>query len=146
MMGHANSGSEADQVWQMMVSLVWETRGEWRRKVSDATGLPFSRVRILRRLMDAPVTLKQLADMIGSDAPATTVAVNDLEDRGLVERNPHPDNRRAKLVSLTPAGRQLVELARRNVRDDAPTAVQDLSKTDLAHLRRILERIAGHAR
>lgn len=146
MMGHANSGSEADQVWQMMVSLVWETRGEWRRKVSDATGLPFSRVRILRRLMDAPVTLKQLADMIGSDAPATTVAVNDLEDRGLVERNPHPDNRRAKLVSLTPAGRQIVELARRNVRDNAPTAVQDLSKTDLAHLRRILERIGGHAR
>ena len=146
MIGHANSGSEADRIWQMLAGLVWETRDEWRRKVSDATGLPFSRVRILRRLMDAPVTLKQLADMIGSDAPATTVAVNDLEDRGLVERNPHPDNRRAKLVSLTPAGRQIVELARRNVRDNAPTAVQDLSKTDLAHLRRILERIGGHAR
>ena len=39
MMGHANSGSEADRIWQMMVGLVWETRGEWRRKVSDATGL-----------------------------------------------------------------------------------------------------------
>jgi DNA-binding MarR family transcriptional regulator len=142
MMGHANSGSEADLIWQMLVGLVWETRGEWRRKVSDATGLPFSRVRILWRLVDEPKTLKQLA-VSGIDAPATTVAVNDLENRGLVERYPHPDNRRAKLVSLTPAGRKLIELARRTVRDDAPPAVQHLSKTDLAHLRRILERITS---
>jgi DNA-binding MarR family transcriptional regulator len=141
---HANSGSEADNVWQMLVSLVWETRGEWRRKVSDASGLPFSRVRLLYRLFDAPMTLKQLADMTGSDAPATTVAVNDLEDRRLVERHPHPDNRRAKLVLLTPAGRQLVELLNRTVLDDAPPAIEQLSKTDLAHLRRILERINSY--
>lgn len=140
MIGHAHSGTEADHIWQMMVSLVWETRGEWRRKVSDATGLPFSRVRVLWRLLNAPMTLTQLA-VSTSDAPAATVAVNDLEERGLVERNPHPENRRAKLVSLTPAGRQLVELARRTVRDDAPPAIQQLSKTDLAHLRRILERV-----
>ena len=138
---HASGGSEADGIWQMLVAMVWETRGEWRRKVTEVTGLPFSRVRVLRRLLDAPITLKQLVDMTGSDAPAITVAVNDLEDRGLVARQPHPDNRRAKLVSLTPAGRQLVELVHRTVRDDAPSAIQHLSKTDLAHLRRILERI-----
>ncbi|PMQ05135.1 MULTISPECIES: MarR family winged helix-turn-helix transcriptional regulator [Dyella] len=141
---HPTSGSEADHLWQMLVSLVWETRGEWRRQVSEVTGLPFSRVRVLRRLIDAPVTLKQLADMTSSDAPATTVAVNDLEDRGLVQRQPHPDNRRAKLVSLTPAGRKLIELMHRTVRDDAPAAVQQLSDTDLAHLRRILEKIQRH--
>ncbi len=138
---HPTSGSEADLIWQALVSMVWETRGEWRRKVSEATGLPFSRVRVLKRLLDAPVTLKQLADMTDSDAPATTVAVNDLEERGLVQRQPHPDSRRAKLVSLTPAGRKLVDLMHRTVRDDAPPAVQQLSNTDLAHLRRILDKI-----
>lgn len=146
MMGHANSGSEADRIWQLLVGLVWETRGEWRRKVSDATGLAFSRLRILRRLLDAPMTLKQIADETGSDAPATTVAVNDLENRGLVERHPHPENRRAKLVSLTRAGRQIVELVHRTVRDDAPPGFQHLSKTDLAHLRRILDRVMDNER
>ncbi|WP_430390692.1 MarR family winged helix-turn-helix transcriptional regulator [Dyella sp. 20L07] len=141
MRGHANSGSEADQIWQTLVGMVWETRGEWRRNISDVTGLPFSRIRVLWRLLSAPMTLKQLADETGSDAPATTVAVNDLEDRGLVERNPHPESRRAKLVSITPAGRQLVELAQRTVRDDAPEGIQQLPKTDLAHLRRILDRV-----
>jgi DNA-binding MarR family transcriptional regulator len=146
MTGHANSGSEADRIWQMMVGLVWETRSEWRRKVSEATGLPFSRARILWRLLDTSMTLKQIADETGSDAPATTVAMNDLEDRGLVERNPHPENRRAKLVSLTLAGQRLVTLIRRTVHDDAPPSMQQLSKTDLAHLRRILERIDGGER
>lgn len=140
-MAPARRGSEADELWQMMVGLVWETRGEWRRKVGEVTGLPFSRTRVLRRLFDAPMTLTQLAEATGSDAPATTVAVNDLEHRGLVERYPHPDNKRAKLVSLTPAGKQMIERVRRTVRDDAPPGVNELSKTDLAHLRRILERI-----
>jgi DNA-binding MarR family transcriptional regulator len=146
MIRHAHSGSEADVIWQLMVNLVWETRGEWRRKVSDATGLPFSRARILWRLVDAPMTLRQIADDTSSDAPATTVAVNDLEDRGLVERRPHPDNRRAKLVSLTRAGQQMVELVHRTVHDDAPPAFEHLSKTDLGHLRRILERVSQSER
>jgi DNA-binding MarR family transcriptional regulator len=137
----AKRGSEADKIWHTLVSVVMDSRDDWRRKVSDATGLPFSRVRVLRRLLDAPLTLSQLADVTGSDAPATTVAVNDLEHRGLVERYPHPDNRRAKLVSLTPAGRHIVELARRTVYADAPPAMQQLSKTDLGHLSRILKRI-----
>lgn len=142
----AQRSGEADQLWQMMVGLVWETRGEWRRKVSEVTGLPFSRTRVLRRLFDAPLTLTQLAKATGSDAPATTVAVNDLEARGLVERYPHPENKRAKLVSLTSAGKQMIDLVRGTVRDDAPPGVHDLSKTDLAHLRRILERIDRAAR
>lgn len=141
MIKHTHSGSEADSLWQLMVGLVWETRREWRRKVSEVSGLPFSRVRILWRLVDAPMTLKQIADDTGSDAPATTVAVNYLEERGLVERQPHPENRRAKLVSLTRAGRQMVDKVHRTVHDDAPAGLQSLSKTDLAHLRRILERI-----
>ncbi|KLD62310.1 MarR family winged helix-turn-helix transcriptional regulator [Dyella japonica] len=140
----ANSPTEADAVWQLMVGMVWETRGvrgEWRRKVSEISGLPFSRIRILWRLVDAPMTLRQIADDTGMDAPAATVAVNDLEDRELVERYPHPENRRAKLVSITRAGRQIVELVNRTVQDDAPAGFQQLSKTDLAHLRRILERL-----
>lgn len=140
------SASEADRIWHTLVGVVMDSRDDWRRNVSEATGLPFSRVRVLRRLRDAPLTLSQLADVTGSDAPATTVSVNDLENRGLVERYPHPDNRRAKLVSLTPAGRRMVELAHRTAYADAPPAVQHLSKTDLAHLRRILGRIDGRER
>ena len=135
------TGSDADHIWQMLVALVMESRGDWRRKVSEAAGFPFSRWRALKRLVDAPLTLSELADLMTTDAPAATVAVNDLERRGLVERYPHPDNRRAKLVSITPAGLRLMERLN-NIDDDAPAALAQLPAADLAELRRILKTIA----
>lgn len=141
MTGRCDS-DDAGQVWQLLLGIFTDTRDDWRRTLSEATGMPFSRMRVMRHLLAAPLTLKQLADATGSDAPATTLAVNDLENRGLVERHPHPESRRAKLVSLTPAGRQLIEQGRRAMREAVPPKIQDLSKTDLAHLRRILQRIS----
>jgi DNA-binding MarR family transcriptional regulator len=131
------AGSEADRIWQVLVTLVMDSRGDWRRKVSEVTGLPFSRWRALKRLVDAPLTLSELADLMSIDAPAATVAVNDLERRGLVERYPHPDNRRAKLVSITPAGRRAMD-STRSIADHAPSALAELPPADLAELNRIL--------
>jgi len=138
---HGKTGGDADHIWQMLVALVMESRGDWRRKVSEAAGFPFSRWRALKRLVDAPLTLGELADLMTTDAPAATVAVNDLEGRGLVERYAHPGNRRAKLVSITPAGRRLLERLN-SIADEAPAALAELPAADLAELRRILKTIA----
>lgn len=127
----------ADHVWQTMVAVVMETRGDWRRQVAEATGLPFSRVRTLRRLADGPLTLRELADALATDAPAATVSVNDLEARGLVARRPHPEDKRAKLVSLTPAGRKVLVTAR-SVADRAPEALAALSPDELHRLQELL--------
>ena len=42
---------------------------------------------------------------------AMTNRIDRLEDRGLVEREPDPDDRRGVLVELTEAGRALVDKA-----------------------------------
>ena len=130
--------SEVDRVWQSVVALVMDTRGDWRRKVSEATGLPFGRTRALRRLAAGPVTLRALAESMGVDAPAATVAVNDLEERGLVTRCEHPEDRRAKLVSLTAAGRATLR-AEKNVSDHAPEPLASLSREDVKTLARIFQ-------
>ena len=54
--------SDAERTWRRLVALVMETRGAWRRKVAEATGLPFSRVRALWRLEGEPRTLTDLGD------------------------------------------------------------------------------------
>jgi DNA-binding MarR family transcriptional regulator len=133
-------GREVDRIWQSLVALVMDTRGDWRRKVAEATGLPFTRVRALRRLAGGPITLRELADALGTDAPAATVAVNDLERRGLVTRCEHPEDRRAKLVSLTPAGRSVLR-AEKGVADHAPEAMAALSDEDVATLGRIFDHV-----
>jgi len=132
----------ADALWRKLVAAVMDTRDDWRRRVGEATGLPFGRVRALRRLVDGPRTLSELAEATSSDAPATSVLVNDLEAKGLVVRAPHPTNRRAKLVSLTPAGRRVVE-RERAVTESAPAAFANLSKDDLAALARVLDALGA---
>ena len=135
-------GRDVDRVWQSLVALVMDTRGDWRRKVAEATGLPFTRVRALRRLAGGPLTLRALAESLGTDAPAATVAVNDLERRGLVTRCEHPEDRRAKLVSLTPAGRATLR-AGKSVADHAPPAMAALPDEDLETLARIFDHVAA---
>lgn len=132
----------ADQVWRSMSSLVLDNKDRWRRAVVDRTGLPFSRIRILRRLASQPMTVKQVAEAATIDAPAATVAVNDLEARGLVVRQPHPDNRRCKLVSLTDAGRDVIAVLD-DTDDPAPEVLASLDEQDLQVLRTILARVVS---
>ncbi len=132
----------ADEVWRAMASLVLDNRDGWRRTVVEKTGLPFSRVRILRRLARQSMTVKAIAEATALDAPAATVAVNDLEQRGLVVRRIDPDNRRCKRVSLTDEGQQLMAVIAA-MDDPAPAGLAALSEAELKRLRAILERAAS---
>jgi DNA-binding MarR family transcriptional regulator len=134
----------ADQVWRQMSTFVIDNKDSWRRAVVERTGLPFSRIRILRRLARAPMTVKQIAAAVTVDAPAATVAVNDLEARGLVVRRTDPENRRCKLVSLTDAGRDMVATIDA-VDDPAPEALARLSDEELHALRAMIDRLAPPA-
>lgn len=130
-----------DQVWSDLAAIVHDNRDGWKRAVVEQSGLPFSRIRILQRLRRAPLSVKQVAAAATVDAPAATVAINDLEDRGLVARQVDPANRRCKVVSLTDAGRDTVR-AIDSVRDPAPAILAALPDDDLAELRRILNKLA----
>ena len=130
----------ADDIWRAMSSLVIDNRDSWKRAVVERSGLPFSRIRVLRRVAKGSMTVKQVAVAATMDAPAATVAVNDLEDRGLVVRTPDPTNRRCKVVSLTDAGRDMVSLI--NATDDpAPDVLTALNDDDLKTLASLLARL-----
>ncbi len=130
----------ADKVWADLTRIVLDNQDTWRRAAVAAAGLPFSRIRILLRLARNPMTVKEVALAATIDAPAATVAVNDLEDRGLVLREVDPNNRRSKLVSLTDAGRALVDTVKA-IDDPAPTALTGLADDDLANLAVLVAKI-----
>lgn len=134
--------NDADEVWKDLLRFVFDNRDTWQRAVVEVSGLPFSRIRIIKRLVRSPLTVKQVAEHAIMDAPAATVAVNDLEARGLVTREVDPSNRRSKLVSLTDQGRAVVA-AIDAVEDPAPEALSALDQTDLTALRRIVDKLAG---
>jgi len=130
----------AEHVWSLMYGFV-EAQGR-RAELAEAFGfrLGAGRGKVLLRLRHGPQTLGQLAEAVHADAPYTTLIVDKLESHGLVERRPHPEDRRRKLVTLTSAGQEAVEtvdaiLAR------PPRAVGSLSADELEQLGRLLTRL-----
>lgn len=68
-------------------------------------GLPYTRLRLLQTLhCDGPAIMRNLGDQLGVSPRNMTAMVDALEDAGLVVRQPHPTDRRATLVELTPSG------------------------------------------
>ena len=130
----------ADEVWRTMAAVVIDNRDSWKRAVVERSGLPFSRIRILKRLSRRSMSVKELAHAATIDAPAATVAVNDLEGRGLVVREIDPANRRCKIVSLTEDGHAMLRMIDAT-EDPAPEALASLDDADLKRLQSILVRL-----
>ncbi|HEY7047059.1 MAG TPA: MarR family transcriptional regulator [Jatrophihabitantaceae bacterium] len=62
-----------------------------------------------------PRTVSELGQLIGSPPTTLTSVLDRLERRGHVARNPHPSDRRALVVELTPSGRRAAASIRRAI-------------------------------
>jgi DNA-binding MarR family transcriptional regulator len=129
----------AQHAWQGLRVLLLE-RHDRRKRVGDALGMSFNRVKALRRIAAAPLTLRELADFLVIDAPYATVIVDDLVRRGLVERTAHPADRRRKVVHVTDDGRAAADRAG-DIMDTPPAALVALDPDDLAALDRIVTKL-----
>jgi DNA-binding MarR family transcriptional regulator len=134
------SDAAARRAWEAMRALVLDH--DRRKEVSDALGMSFIRVKALRALRDAPLTLRELAANLSIDPPYATVIVDDLAQRGLVTRTVHPDDRRARLVALTADGRAAAAEARRLL-GQPPAALAGLPPAQLEALATLLEALGG---
>jgi DNA-binding MarR family transcriptional regulator len=56
---------------------------------------------VIRALADRPCTLTELANVLDVSKQSAIKVVDEMEQRGLVRREPAPGDRRAKLISLT---------------------------------------------
>jgi len=115
---------------------------ERRREVSDALGLSFGRIRALRRIAASPMTMGEVAAALGIDAPYATLVVDELERQGLVERRPHPTDRRVKLVATTARGTAAARRAN-EILGRLPAGLATLAGPELEELARILEVVAA---
>ena len=82
------------------------------RVVSRASDNPAS-LRLLAQLEElGPITVTELARADRTAQPTTSATLRGLEERGFVAREPHPDDGRSSVVTLTAAGRSELAAAR----------------------------------
>ncbi|MFD5121930.1 MarR family transcriptional regulator [Streptomyces sp. NPDC058385] len=80
-----------------------------------AFGLPHSHVNVLTALEAGPHRVGDLLLPTGLTQPRVTVLLQELEERGLVERRRATDDRRATNAYLTDPGRELLSQGRQRI-------------------------------
>ncbi|GAA4550765.1 MarR family winged helix-turn-helix transcriptional regulator [Amycolatopsis samaneae] len=133
----------AGRSWQRMRSLVLESHDRRPRVVAEL-GMSFIRIKALRRVARGPLTMTELTEQLSTDKPYTTLVVDDLEERGLVERSVSPTDRRRKIVTITAAGLDVFATAER-ILNEPPAELLALEPGELAELDRILGKLAAGA-
>jgi DNA-binding MarR family transcriptional regulator len=96
---------------------------------------------VLAGALDADLTQKALADAVGLDKTTMVVALDELQEAGLITREPSAADRRVRLVRPTAAGRDLVARARPVVERVQDAAFADLGPTTRATVRDALRRL-----
>jgi DNA-binding MarR family transcriptional regulator len=88
---------------------------------------------------------QEIGAAMGID-PSTMVALIDqLEGAGLAKRRPHPKDRRAREVQLTPKGRRTLERARELAAKVEGDVLQGLSRTERRKLVSLLRKALAEA-
>jgi DNA-binding MarR family transcriptional regulator len=99
---------------------------------------------VLSRLAAAPAeTQLSLAQAIGYDKSRLIGLLDELESAGLLTREPDPKDRRAKVISLTAAGKSRQERARRDIRAMERRLLAGVDPADVDLLRKLLASLSA---
>lgn len=124
----------------------WRVARELRhqsRETLEPWGVTPSQSRALGVLLrNGVIRLSELSDHLHIAPRSTTEVVDALQDRGLIERRPDPDDRRATLVALTGEGTGVATAIKAARTAEGERFFGALSAADRADLARILRTLA----
>ena len=92
-----------------------------------------------------PLLVKTIAKKVLLTSGSITVAVDRLEERGLVLRAQDPSDKRVTLVHLTPAGKELIEQAFYEHARQLEGLVSCLTDEERVELTRLLKKLGLNA-
>ena len=94
-------------------------------------------------LHKGPLPVKALGEKVLLTSGSMTAAIDRLERRGWVTRGDDPQDRRSRIVRLTPEGRKTIQALFRTHERDMEQAARRLSEKERAELMRLLRKLGN---
>jgi DNA-binding MarR family transcriptional regulator len=108
-------------------------------------GFGYARGRVLWALRDSgPVRMRAVSDTLGITPRTLTGLIDALEADGWVTRKPHPSDRRATLLELTPAAEQSCDRIDEAFQRFAHLLFDTVPAADVRTLLRVLTHVRDH--
>jgi MarR family transcriptional regulator for hemolysin len=126
----------------ILVGRRWRTRLNERLK---AIGQTDARCAALAEIARSPhgMAQRELSERLGVEEPTIVRLVDALEAQGWVERRAHADDRRVKVLMVTPSAMPVLRQAKEIVTSLEREMFAEMSPDDLASCVAILRRLSG---
>jgi len=132
--------SPACEAWRLLVKFFFTQRADLPMLASKFELSP-AQCHVLHLIEpDRPIPMGRLAEALACDASNVTGLVDRLESRGLVRRQPSAEDRRSKVLELTPAGVRLRSIVLEHM-TTPPEILHRLSADEQRALVKMLERL-----
>jgi MarR family transcriptional regulator, 2-MHQ and catechol-resistance regulon repressor len=137
----ARQKTEATHVFLVL----WRTYRAMLAKSEESRrnlGLGDSDFRVLEVLLHkGPQPVNVIGEKVELTTGSITTAVDRMEAKWLVVRKNHPQDRRVRIVELTPKGRRLIEKAYADHESDMERAMKHFSREERSALMELLKRL-----
>jgi DNA-binding MarR family transcriptional regulator len=98
---------------------------------------------VLSALDHSPIrTQAALAEAIGADKTRIIPTLDELQERGYIERIPDPDDRRARLLAITASGRSIKNASQVDIQRGEEQWLGKLSGADRTVFLRVLQQLS----
>ena len=132
---------EAPRLWIVLARCYRAMSRIAEHSIEDA-GLCFSDFMALEALLHkGPLTITAIQEKVLLASGSMTAAVDRLEKKGLVKRGSTPEDRRAKVLHLTPEGKRVVESAFERHAAELEAAIAVLSASERRRLYGLLKKL-----
>jgi DNA-binding MarR family transcriptional regulator len=128
----AAPGGEEELAARLRLAVMRLARRLRQQTVGDLSPTLISALATVER--HGPLTLGRLAELEGVKRPSVTRIVAGLEEGGLVRSEVGADDRRVRRVSVTPAGRRLLQRSRTRKTAYLARHLRELSREEAAAL------------
>ena len=97
---------------------------------------------VLNALDQSPVrTQAALAEAIGADKTRIIPTLDELQQKGYIERRPDPEDRRVRLLEITPSGREVKDAVQADIQRGEERWLSELTAQEREVFLRALERM-----
>jgi MarR family transcriptional regulator, organic hydroperoxide resistance regulator len=131
--------SPATEAWELLQQVMAGHRGRMMAVAAEFDLAPMQAIALKTLEPGRPRAMSELAGALRCDNSNVTGIVDRLEARGLVVRRPSEQDRRVKMLEVTPEGAALRERLHERLRTP-PAALAALSDEDARTLRDVLAR------